>query len=170
MACSFNLNIQTDACLATKINGNIHFIDPPDGQIYSYVFFSYLGSTLVEGIDFTGPHRMNIAYPWSGAPFVIDILRKSNFGKNEKIVITATTINTTCAPQTKTITIADCDYEGEPEDPEEDQPYERPDRDYGTYVSRIDYLATRCCKYVPKKFIAWSDGIGVPVLTPPNRR
>ena len=27
-----------------------------------------------------------------------------------------------------------------------------------------------CCNYVPKDFVKWKDGKGVPKLTPPNRR
>ena len=167
MACNYDLNVPSNGCLATKLDCSIYFTDPPDGVFFAVIYLSYVGSTLVEGVDFIAPRSLKIGYPFSGAPFKIDILRKTNMGKNEKIVITTTALPNTCPSKTATIQIADCDYDGDPE--EEVPDYERPDRGR-PYVSRIDYLATRCCRYVPKSFVPWSDGIGVPVLIPPNRR
>ncbi len=174
----YGLDDNITACYNTSVWIPINYRDQgvkPNQMTNIPIQISYVGSSGLNGSDFIGPTTVMVDTKSNENGFSVNLLRSMPIGATLCIEFVWEEINCDMFADCNKkicITIEDCDISTQPPGsgggdggdggggyPGGGLPGE------GTYYEDYD-----CCRYMPKDFIAWADGIGVPVLVPPFLR
>ena len=121
------------------------------------IYITYAGSTIRNGIEFSGPTVVVIPANGMYVEFEVMIYATEKVYSGILNIAGTSSSSVSCGVANDTIITKEeyIDAGGNTGD---------------VIIDEDGNISLPCCQYVPKEYIGWADGIGVPVLVSPLKR